>query len=252
MNSLLTALFTPTAAAWLALFVGLILMSVLVREHLLVRLVQHIFVGAALGYAALLAVREVLLPRFAAAWTGGGDGWSLAPLLLGLIMWLAGLDYMRQSSKLGAMPRWRRIVRQLGLIPVMLMIGVGVTVAVLGLFQGTLLPQSGVVVGNDIRLDALPLDLFSAILMLVLTTATLLHLTWPQGWRASGVTRWLQAPVEVWRWIGLRALWLATGILFARLAAARLSLLIGWFESVGRQLDATGLRGLLLSLWERL
>jgi hypothetical protein len=98
--------------------------------------------------------------------------------------------------------------------------------------------------------NAEPAVLLTGLLTLVLTSATLLHLTWE--WPSGGLPSWLRAPITLWRWIGLRALWFAAGVLFARLAASRLSLLIGWLESLGSYLEATGLRDLWLALWGRL
>lgn len=246
MDNVVDALFTTTTGAWLGLLVALLLFSAIVGDHLLARLAQHALVGAGLGYAALLALREVLLPRIATAWLAvDGAGLVWAPLLLGLLLWLAGFDHLLRpgSATVDGMARWRQLLRRLGLIPVLLMVGVGVSVALLGVIQGTLLPQIGVLASDNIRVDAPPLALASGLLALLLATATLLQLTWVEEAGAARLPRWLRAPVAVWRWVGLRALWLAAGILFARLAAARLSLLIGWYEFVGHSIQQTGLWG---------
>lgn len=244
MDNAISELFTPVTGALFGLVVALLLFSTVAGDHFLSRLAQHLFVGAALGYAALLAVREVLLPRIVTAWLGAADaGWIWVPLVLGLLLWLAGLDQLLRpgSTARGGLSSWRQILRHLGLIPVLLMVGVGVTVALLGVIQGTLLPQIGVLVGSDIRVDAPPLVLATGLLTLLLATATLLHLTWAGEAGAKPLPVWLHAPAAAWRWVGLRALWLAAGILFARLAAARLSLLIGWYEFVGQAIRQTGL-----------
>ncbi|RIK40188.1 MAG: hypothetical protein DCC55_15835 [Chloroflexi bacterium] len=246
MGNVVDALFTTTTGAWLGLLVALFLFSAIVGDHFLARLAQHILVGAGLGYAALLSIREVLLPRIATAWLAANDaGWVWVPLVLGLLLWLAGLDHLLRPAppKDDGLAGWRQLLRHLGLVPVMLMVGVGVTVALLGVIQGTLLPQIGVLLGDSIRADAPPLVLASGLLALLLATATLLHLTWAEDAGAVQLPRWLRAPADLWRWVGLRALWLAAGILFARLAAARLSLLIGWYEFVGQTLQQTGLWG---------
>jgi hypothetical protein len=244
MDSAVSELFTPVTGAFVGLLVALLLFSTVVGDHLLARIAQHLLVGAALGYAALLAVREVLLPRMATAWLGAPDaGWIWAPLLFGLLLWLAGLDQMLRPGPNGpgGLFGWRQLLRHLGLIPVLLVVGVGVTVALLGVIQGTLLPQIGVMIGGAIRADTPLPVLATGLLTLLLATATLLHLTWADDGGAARLPIWLRLPAGAWRWVGLRALWLAAGILFARLAAARLSLLIGWYEYVGQAVQQTGL-----------
>lgn len=244
MDNAISALFTPVTGALFGLLIALLLFSTVVGDHFLSRLAQHLFVGAVLGYAALLAVREVLLPRIATAWSGAADAsWIWAPLVLGLLLWLAGLDHLLRLGSIGrsGLSGWRQLLRYLGLIPVMLMVGVGVTVALLGVIQGTLLPQIAVLVVSDIRVDAPPAVLATGLLTLLLTTATLLHLTWAADAGSGRLPVWLRAPAAAWRWVGLRALWVAAGILFARLAVARLSLLIGWYEFVGQAIQQTGL-----------
>jgi hypothetical protein len=244
MDNAVSTLFTPVTGAIVGLLVALLLFSTIAGDHLLARLAQHLFVGAALGYAALLAVREVLLPRVTTAWLGSLDaGWVWAPLVLGLLLWFAGLDQMVRpgSTGPGGLSGWRQLLRYLGLVPVLIMVGVGVTVALLGVIQGTLLPQIGVLVAGNIRVDAPPLVLATGLLTLLLATATLLHLTWVDDGGADRLPGWLRAPATVWRWVGLRALWLGAGILFARLAAARISLLIGWYEYVGQAVQQSGL-----------
>jgi hypothetical protein len=239
MDNSTPALFSQLAGAWVALGLALVLFSTLLGDHRLGRLAQHVLIGAALGYAALVAVRELLLPRVATALAGNGGGWVWLPLLLGLLLWLAGADAMRGAHSDQPLPRWRAWLRLLGLIPVALMLGVGITVALLGVLQGTLLPQVGTLIARDVDLAAPPVTLATGILTLLLTTATLLHLTWGQGRTSAG--RPLFAPLAAWRWIGVRALWVGAGVLFARLAVARVSLLIGWLEFVLQRLRETGL-----------
>ncbi|HMN27545.1 MAG TPA: hypothetical protein PKE45_05260, partial [Caldilineaceae bacterium] len=69
MDSVVSALFTPLAGAVLGLLIALVLFSTLLGENVLTRLAQHILVGAALGYAVLLAIRDLLLPTLTTALT---------------------------------------------------------------------------------------------------------------------------------------------------------------------------------------
>jgi hypothetical protein len=160
---------------------------------------------------------------------------------LGLLLWLAGLDALRTPAEHVAARAavWRRLLRLLGIIPVALMLGVGVTVALLGVWQGTLLPQMMVALRTQVDGGATPSGWMTPLLTLLLTTAALLTLT-GQG-SQQRAPRPLQMLLGGWRWVGQRALWLAAGVLFARLAASRISLFSGWVEFVNRSVQQTGI-----------
>lgn len=242
MDALSTTLFTPVAGAWVGLVLALALFSAILGDQALARFAQHILVGGSLGYAALMAVREVLEPRLMLGLrNAAGDGWLWAPLVLGLLLWVAGLDALRGQDAPPPAQRapWRRLLRLLGMIPVALMVGVSVTVALLGVLQGTLLPQLGVALRTQANLAGSPGEWGTVLLTLLLTTATLLFLTGAEG-VATGPAM-VRMALAAWRWIGQRALWLAAGVLFARLAAARISLLTGWVEFLIHSLQETGL-----------
>lgn len=252
IDSLGSLLFTPAAGAWVGLLVTLGLASLLLGDSVLARLAQHVLVGAVLGYAALVALRQVLVPRLANGLFGNEPKlWLWLPLLLGLLMWIAGFDYLRTGfagAQSQALPPWRRGLRLLGLLPVALMLGVGVAVALLGVVQGTLLPQlaSVIRIGPDVGDPSGALA--ARLLMLVLTTATLIHLTVSRR-QATATPRLLRTTLDIWRWLGARALWIAAGVLFARLAASRLSLLIGWMLDLATRLRATGVATWLQQFW---
>ena len=242
MDTLSTLLFTPVAGAWMGLFVALALFSIILGDQGLARFAQHVLVGGALGYAALMAVREVLEPRLLLALqTGAGSGWLWVPLGLGLLLWLAGLDALRtpaeHSSAHAAL--LRPLLRLLGVRPVPVMMGVGVTVGLLGVWQGTLLPQMMVALRTQVDGGAPPSGWMTPLLTLMLTTAALLALT-GQG-SQERAPRPIQMLLGGWRWVGQRALWLAAGVLFARLAASRISLFSGWVEFVNRSVQQTGI-----------
>ncbi len=242
MDTLSTMLFTQVAGAWVGLFLALALFSTILGDQGLARFAQHVLVGGALGYAALMAVREVLEPRLLLGLqTGAGDGWLWVPLGLGLLLWLAGLDALRRPADHppARVALWRRLLRLLGIIPVALMLGVAVTVALLGVWQGTLLPQTMAALRTQVDAGATPTDWMTALLTVLLTSAALLFLT------GHGSQERAPRPIQLllggWRWVGQRALWLAAGVLFARLAASRISLFSGWVEFVNRSVQQTGI-----------
>jgi hypothetical protein len=64
--------------------------------------------------------------------------------------------------------------------------------------------------------------------------------------------QWLQSLLRAWIWIGKRAFWFAAGVIFARLAAARLSLLIARFEYFLARLNETNVWNIAERIWSNL
>jgi hypothetical protein len=152
-----------------------------------------------------------------------------APLGLGLILWLAGIDALRGSTA-GRPSPLRRGLRLLAILPMGILAGVGLGVGIAGAIQGTLLPQF--LRGADLGLPAGPPGfLMMGILTLLITTGALLHL---QVGKMSAATQRLPAfllsILNGWGWVGERALWLAAGFLFAQLFTSRITLLIARIE----------------------
>lgn len=232
------------AGVLVGFLMSLMIMSYLLRENLLARGAQYLLVGAGLGYAAILAWSNVLWPRLFVPLIDASDDLRFdsellisnwLPLLLGLLLWIGGLDLLRSRSG----PSRRPSLRILALLPASILAGVGLGSGLAGAIQGTLIPQF---------LRAAFLGSFSpgaletgptGLLTLFITGGTMLHLYVGSGRLPAGSPRLLSAIVQVWSWVGLRALWIASGFIFARLAASRLTLLIarmeyflfGWQES---------------------
>jgi hypothetical protein len=247
-------LLTQEVGLWVGLIVSLAILSLVLGDHLLARLAQHLLVGAALGYLALLALREVLVPRLflPLLQAQASDQQLWVPLILGVVLWVAGLDLLREQSQpvAEARPAGRQLLHLLGAVPLALMLGVGVTVAVLGVLQGTLVPQFWRAV-DSIPDGAPPLaGLLTGVLTLLLTVTALLAVTLPtNGFKINGLTL-TQPLLGAAIWLGQRAIWIVAGILFARLAAARLSLLIGRIDYFISTLQQTQLWSVVRTLWE--
>ena len=102
----------------------ILVLSYALGDNMLFRLATHIFIGAAAGYAAAVAIRDVLMPRLS---TMTDMQFAVALIWIGLL-----------SLKLfGSSPQ----VSRLGNLASAMMVGVGAAVAVGGAIQGTLLPQ---------------------------------------------------------------------------------------------------------------
>lgn len=234
---------------------SLILFSFLLRESFLVRLGLYLLVGVSLGYAAVLAWHDVLLPRlfrplFTAEWgTLGAGPWAsplwqlLAPALLGLLIWLAGARLMLRGQI--ALPGpVDRLLAWLTPLPLGLMVGTGVGTALAGSIQGTLLPQAlaatdlATPAGNGVLAAVALIITTGALLYLRLPAAGALGLPWPVAWL-----------VRIWAWIGQRGLWLAAGILFGQLILSRTTLLVERLLYFIHALPNSGLWMWLAALW---
>lgn len=112
----------------LGFLLTLMVLSYLVGDNPLYRLAVHIFIGVTAGFATLMAINSVILPRLVAPIISGTrEERALAtiPLLLG---WLL-------LTKLS--PR----LSNLGNLPVVFLVGAGAAAAIGGAVTGTIFPQ---------------------------------------------------------------------------------------------------------------
>lgn len=112
----------------LSFFFTVALLSYLIGDNPLYRLALHIFVGVAVGYAALVVIYQVLIPRLIAPLT---DDNNTVVMLTSVPLVLFIFLILKISPRTAA----------LGNISIAYLIGVGTAVAVGGAITGTLLPQ---------------------------------------------------------------------------------------------------------------
>ncbi|MDE0629962.1 MAG: hypothetical protein OXH73_00515 [Caldilineaceae bacterium] len=248
----------------LGLVISLTIGSYLIRDNFLARLGQYVLIGAGLGYLAVLVWRNVLWPRLFAPLLADPMSWQSAtasdlfslwlPLLLGVLMWGGGLELLRPPPD---RLRGRILLRLLAAVPAAILGGVVLGVAVSGAVQGTLwpllaaafqLPQAEAVAATGGPPSAGQAAWPVRLLTLLITGGVLIHLQYGPiaGEKENGASSpRASSPVEadagaagrpnlyrmlirtllrVWEGIGRRALWLAAGIIFARLVASRFSL----------------------------
>lgn len=221
---------------------SLLILSFVIRDGLLVRAAQYLLVGVTLAYTVVLIWSNLLWPRLlsplltnslsggespsqltSALWTG----WL--PLVAGLLLWAAGIDYLwgRARKQEGS---W---LRHLAAVPLALLVGVGLGAGIAGALQGTFLPQFRRATEVGQLLNEPPPLLLVGLLTLIITGGVLLHLRLGAG--TGEATRFpaLLRPFLVgWAWLGERALWLAAGVIFARLFASRITLLIARLDAI--------------------
>lgn len=228
------------AALWIGFVFSLMIFSLLAGDNLLSRLAQYILVGVSIGYLGALVIQHVLRPRLLealfytplATLVAAPQLWVV--FILGLLLCAAGIEQMRAQTpgapwgQQGAgHPRHvRPWLRQAGTIPAAILLGVGVAVVFIGILQGTFWPlflhtaASGLNWENNLGLA------LSSVLILIITTATLLVWAVPVEQITADQPLWVRHLIRWWAAIGKRALWFASGVLFARLLASHLSLLI--------------------------
>ena len=219
-----------TLGFWVGLVMTLLIFSAVMGDHAAARLGQHILVGAGLGYVGVLAVQHVLRPLLFAPLLADpqGDPWRWTPLALGVVLITAGLDRSIRQFRPngGALPLWRRALHAAGRVPVALLLAVGLAAGLFGGFQGTFAPQFLAAAQSAFVPGASVADFLSGVLTLLITTAALLYLYGDSARYLTDQPAAVRRVLSGWLWLGQRAVWLTAGLIFARLLASRLSLLI--------------------------
>ena len=190
----------------IGLFTGLLLtlfiFSYLLGDNPLYRFAVHLLVGVAAAYAAVVAIRELLLPALAQLGSAGGlASWLmvLPPLLIGFLL----------MFKFSARTAW------LGNNTVAAFMGIGAAVALTGAITGTLLHQ---IVGGDYGGPLL------TILTAVLAVCTLLYFHFTGRVSATGqvvLPGWRKYPAVVGQFV----LTVTFAVIFAALFNTSLVLL---------------------------
>lgn len=194
------------------------------------RIAAYLFVGVALGYAAVMAWHGVIVPRLLLR-LEQGHWWNLVPLVLCLLL----------LTK--ARPGW-----QIGNISIAFMLGVGAALAVGGGIVGTLIPQvkATFVSLNPLHYQARaslegavsPLVyVFEALLMVVGTISTLLYFYFHTEGGSQRLAALRDPILNLATGFGKVFMMFAFGTLFASIAMTCLSLL------------ADRIRFLILTVW---
>jgi len=209
----------------------LMVFSYLIGDNPLFRVAIHVFIGVASGYATIVVINHVLLPRLIVPLISG----SLEERVLAIIPMLLGWLLLTKIS-----PR----LAVFGNIPVAYLVGVGAAVAIGGAVVGTLYPQVNATIsifdlntsqGFDSNRG---LQLVNGLIILVGTVTTLAYFQFGTGSRLpnpSGVRSWLDGLGQV----GQVFIAIALGFLFAGIYSAamvalveRLSFIVDFLKSV--------------------
>lgn len=183
------------------------------------RVAAYIFVGAALGYAAVMAWHSVLVPRLFSR-LGSGEWWCLVPLILCLLL----------------LTKAKRSWRGLGDVTIAFLFGVGAALAVGGGVVGTLLPQveATLVSLNPSHYQGLAaregtlaaIYALNAVLIVVGTVSTLLYFYFSTESGSRRAARLGNQVIRLAAGFGKVFIMFTFGALFATAAISRMSLLV--------------------------
>jgi hypothetical protein len=209
----------------------LMVFSYLIGDNPLFRVAIHVFIGVASGYATIMVINNVLLPRLIVPLIGG----SVEERALALIPMLLGWLLLTKIS-----PR----LAVFGNIPVAYLVGVGAAVAIGGAVVGTLYPQVNATIAifdlNTIQgfESNRGLQLVNGVIILIGTVTTLAFFQFGTGTQLpnpTGVRSWLDGLGQV----GQVFIAIALGFLFAGVYSAatvalveRLSFIVDFLKSV--------------------
>jgi len=210
-------------ADWIGAFLGFVLtllvFSYLIGDNPLFRITLHMFIGVSAGFAAVVVIYNIILPRlFVPIFINNRSEQilSLFPLIL------AGLLFSKIS------PRFAFI----GNLPMSYLVGVSAAAAIGGAVTGTLIPQvlasmNLFAVQSNQAFDAnVGLRLVNGIIILIGTVATLAYFQFGIFSQANEKTQF-QTWIDGLGQIGQVFIALTFGFLFAGILSAALTALIG-------------------------
>lgn len=184
------------------------ILSYLIGDNPLYRLALHIFIGAGVGYTALIVVHQVLVPRLVEPLTSGRTDvmlFAIGPLILFLFLTL------KLSPALS----------DYGNISIAVMLGVGTAIAIAGALRGTLLPQ---IEASQVSLTPITsINSINNLVILVGTLSTLLYFQfWVRARPTDGVERVL--PMRIVAGVGRVFIALTLGATYAGMILSGISL----------------------------
>ena len=185
-------------------FLSLMVFSYLIGDNIMYRLAIHLFIGIAAGYAAVMVIYQVILPKLVLPliWGGPEIFWSIVPWLLSILLML------RLFPKLS----------RAGNIPLAYLVGVASAVIISGALLGTLSTQISSVIGQfDIEWaqPAALWTLLEGLYVLLGTVSTLVYFQFFLPKEQPGKPNVLHKGMQFVRTVGQIFLSMTLGSLFA-------------------------------------
>ena len=198
--------------------ITVLVFSYLLGDNPLFRFVLHIFIGVAAGYAGIVAIYSVLLPRLVMPLLSDN---TLEQVITLLPLLLSGLLLTKISPRLA----------RLGNVSMAFLVGVGAAAAIGGAVTGTVIPQVSASI-NQLDLEAIRksginlwLQVINSLIILLgtITTLAYFHFGAPiQTGRVAQRRAWIDGLGR----IGQIFIAITFGMLFAGVYAAALTALI--------------------------
>lgn len=223
-----------TAGLWIGLVLSLSLFSLFLGQQWHSRLMQYVFAGALTGWIMVLAWQRLVQPRMIAP-LAQGDMAAAIPIAASVLLALGALARTGHpvifSRRLGT---WLiRLASPIGT----LLVASALATGLVGIWQGTIWPQILTAVSTAYWLP----------IALILTLAVLFEET-------AAPALWAQLPAPVAS--GLQGLvrfsrpllWLASGMILARLITSRITLLTAFLARILAAVRDTGLLDWLQAL----
>ena len=221
------------AGVWAGLVISLSLFSLFLGQQWHSRLIQHLFLGALMGYLLLLVWEEILEPRLLRPLAQPDS--PLGPLLLVGLLAAGALARARSDSGTGKVALW---LARLASLAGSFLVTAALATALLGAWQGTIQPQALTAISTAYWL---PIALLiTSAMILTMTFSPMLQQQWP-GPVTSAVTGLIR--------LGRPLLLLASGMVLARLLASRITLLTAFLDRTWTALGQSGVMDWLSSLW---
>jgi len=199
-------------------FFTLLVFSYILGDNPLFRLTLHLFIGVTAGYAAMVAIYSVILPRLAVPLLSNNTGEQLLTLIPLLLSILLLTKIVPQLSRLGN-------------VSMAFLVGVGAASAIGGAVTGTLFPQTTASI-NLFDLQAIQtsgrnlwFQLVNSLIILIGTITTLAYFHFGTQARLNKVAN-RRAGIESLGQIGQLFIAITFGVLFAGVYSAALSALI--------------------------
>ncbi len=221
------------AGVWTGLIISLSLFSLFLGQQWHSRLMQHLFLGALLGYLLLLVWEELLAPRRLLPLARPDS--PLVPLILGGLLAAGALARGRIDSRAGTVALW---LARLASVAGAFLVAAALTTVLLGTWQGTLRPQALTAVSTAYWLPIAVLITSAVILTLTFSPPLLQQLPGPVARMAQGLMR-----------LGQPLLLLASGMVLARLLASRITLLTAFLDRTWTALGRSGFVDWVSRLW---
>ena len=202
-------------------FLSLMVFTYLIGDNPLFRLAIHLFIGITAGYAAVMIIYQVILPKMVlpVLWGGSEMLWALVPWVLSIML------VTRLFPK----------VSRLGNIPLGYMVGVASAVVIGGALLGTISTQITSVI-NMFDLQEQPngafWSLIEGVYVLFGTISTLLYFQFFVPKEEPGKPNNLSKAVKAIRFIGQIFLSMTLGALFAGAYLTALMAVISRFDDL--------------------